>query len=116
MTNRHNDHTRHNDQRQDQQRPPASVVVAGEIMRTAYVAHKDDNNFVQPGTRYRTVMTPTDREHLMSNVVTHLSQGVPHTIQERAVRDYWSKVDADLGAHIGRGLGIEAPQLTGARA
>jgi hypothetical protein len=30
--------------------------------------------------------------------------------------DYWSKVDADLGARITCGLGLETPQPTGARA
>ena len=101
MRNRHNDHTRHSDQRQDQQQPPATTTDAG---------------IPAPTDEYSLTVGPTDREHLVSNVVTHLSQGVPRTIQERAVRDYWSKVDTDLGARIGRGVGIEAPQLTGARA
>ena len=48
---------------------PGWWVEAGEIMRTAYVAHKDDNDFTQPGTLYRQVMTPTDRDHLASNIV-----------------------------------------------
>jgi catalase len=91
-------------------------VEAGEMLRAAYVAHKDDDDFVQPRALYQKVMTPTDREHLANNIVTHLSQGVPRTIQERAVRDYWAKVDADLGARVARGLGIEVPQLSGARA
>ncbi len=95
---------------------PGWWVEAGEIMRTAYVAHKEDNDFTQPGMLYRQVMTPTDREHLASNIVGALSQGVPRAIQERAIRNYWTKVDADLGARIARGLGIEAPQLSGANA
>ena len=34
-------------------RDPSWFVEAAEIMRTAYEAHKDDNDFIQPGTLYR---------------------------------------------------------------
>jgi catalase len=81
-------------------------VEAGEIMRTAYVAHKDDNDFVQPGMLYRQVMSPTDRDHLVDNIVWHLSQGVERFIQERAVNDYLTKIDSELGARVARRLGI----------
>jgi catalase len=75
-------------------------------MRTAYVAHKDDNDFIQPGTLYREVMSPADRVHLVGNIVWHLSQGVERFIQERAVKSYWSPVDPDLGARVAEGLGL----------
>jgi catalase len=87
-------------------RDPGWFVEAAEIMRTAYVAHRDDNDFIQPGTLYREVMTPTDRDHLAGNIVWHLSQGVEKFIQERAVRDYWAKVDPDLGMRIAHDLGL----------
>jgi catalase len=87
-------------------RDPSWVVESAEIMRTAYEAHRDDNDFVQAGTLYRDVMTPTDRDHLVDNVAWHLSQGVERIIQERAVRDYWTKVDPDLGARIAREVGL----------
>jgi catalase len=93
-------------------------VEAGEILRTAYMVHREDDDFVQPRMLYQRVMTPTDREHLVSNVVDHLSQGVPRTIQERAIRDYWAKVDPELGVRVASGLGLEvgpsAPQLSSA--
>jgi catalase len=89
---------------------PSWLVEAGEIMRTAYEPHKDDDDFIQPGTLYRDVMTPTDREHLAANIVAHLDQGVERFIQERAVNDYWANVDRDLGARIAEGLGLAAPQ------
>jgi catalase len=85
---------------------PAWFVEGAEIARTAYVAHKDDNDFIQPGTLYREVMSPTDRDHLVGNIVWHLSQGVERRIQERAVRDYWSKVDSELGSRIAHELGL----------
>ncbi len=92
---------------------PSWLVEAGEIMRTAYVAHQDDNDFIQPGLLYRQVMSPTERDRLANNIVWHLSQGVERFIQERAVNDYWMKVDADLGARVARGLGLSAPQPAG---
>jgi catalase len=91
-------------------RDPSWMVEASEIMRTAYEPHKDDDDFIQPGTLYREVMTPTDREHLAANVVAHLHQGVERFVQERAVNDYWAKVDPDLGARVAEGLGLATPQ------
>jgi catalase len=54
-------------------------------------------------------MTPTDRDHLVGNIVWHLSQGVERFIQERAVNDYWAKVDPDLGARVARDLDVAIP-------
>jgi catalase len=90
-----------------QRRAPSWFVEAGEIMRTAYLAHRDDDDFVQARALYQRVMSPTDREHLVDNIVWHLSQGVERFIQQRAVNEYWAKVDPDLGARVARGLGIE---------
>jgi catalase len=84
------------------------LVDAAEIMRTAYLAHRDDDDFIQPGTLYREVMSQTDRDHLVSNIVGHLSQGVERRIQERAVKDYWTKVDTDLGNRVAHDLGMMA--------
>jgi catalase len=83
-------------------------VEGAEIMRTAYLAHKDDNDFIQPGTLYRKVMSPTERDHLVSNIVGHLGDGVERFIQDRAVKSYWSLVDPDLGARVAKGLGLES--------
>jgi catalase len=91
---------------------PGWFVEAGEILRTAYVAHRDDDDFIQARTLYRNVMTPTDRDHLVDNIVGALSQGVERFIQKRAVADYWSKVDPELGARIDQALGMEAKQLS----
>ncbi|MFI5749353.1 catalase [Streptomyces sp. NPDC051644] len=91
-------------------RDPSWFVEAGEIMRTAYEAHRDDDDFIQPGTLYRQVMTQVDRDHLVDNIVWQLSQGVEHFIQERAVNDYWTKVDPDLGARVAQGLGLGTSQ------
>jgi catalase len=87
-------------------RDPSWFVEAAEIMRTAYVAHKDDNDFIQAGALYREVMSQADRDHLVGNIVWHLRQGVEGFIQERAVKSYWSPVDPDLGARVAKGLGL----------
>jgi catalase len=87
-------------------RDPSWLVEAAEIMRTAYLAHKDDNDFIQPGTLYRQVMSPLERDHLVGNIVWHLSQGVERFIQERAVKSYWYPVDPDLGTRVAKGLGL----------
>jgi len=93
-------------------RDPSWFVEAAEIMRTAYVAHKDDNDFIQPGTLYRQVMSQTDRDHLVGNIVWHLSQGVERSIQKRAVNDYLKNVDQDLGARVAHHIGVFPPGRT----
>jgi catalase len=91
-------------------RDPSWFVEAAEIMRTAYVAHSDDDDFIQPGTLVRNVLDDAARDRLVGNIVWHLSQGVERSIQERAVNDYWAKVDPDLGARVAQGLGLKTPQ------
>jgi catalase len=77
-------------------------------MRAAYVAHEDDDDFIQPRTLYRQVLSPAERDNLVSNIVAHLSQGVERSVQERAINAYWAKVDAELGARVATGLGLGA--------
>ena len=84
-------------------------------MRTAYVAHKDDDDFIQPGVLYRQVLSPTNRDHLVGNIIWHLSQGVERVIQERAVNDYLMKVDPDLGARVAKGLSRRTPRPASTR-
>ncbi|MGH2459546.1 MAG: catalase [Chloroflexota bacterium] len=79
--------------------------VSGEMVRRAYQLHAEDNDYVQAGNLYRHVLSEIDRAHLVSNVVTHMSQGVEHDVKARAL-DHWRQVDADLGARIARGLGM----------
>jgi catalase len=83
---------------------PSWWVEAAEIGRYAYEKHRDDDDFIQPGTLVRDVMSPTDREHLVTNIVAHASAGVTPEVQSRVI-DYWTKVDADLGARVASGLG-----------
>jgi catalase len=86
----------------------SDIDLIGDMSRAA-AAHKNDDDFAQPGTLYRQVMMPTDRDHLAANIVSHLSQGVERFIQERAVKDYWAKVDSDLGTRVAHELGLLTP-------
>jgi catalase len=86
---------------------PTWMVEAGELGRYAYEKHADDDDFVQPGVLYRDVMSDTDRDHLVTNIVAHASDGVTDAIQRRVV-GYWADVDPVLGARVAAGLGISA--------
>jgi catalase len=76
---------------------------AGEIGHYAYERHSDDDDFVQPRALYRDVMDDTDREHLVTNIVAHASDGVSEDVQRRVI-DYWADVDPELGARVALGL------------
>jgi catalase len=83
---------------------PSWLVEAGELVREAYTLHAEDDDFTQAGMLYRNVMTQTDRDHLVDNIVFHMS-GVEPVVLERAV-NLWRKVDADLGSRIALGVGL----------
>jgi catalase len=84
--------------------PPTWWVEAGELGRYEYERRSDDDDFVQPRALYRNVMSAMDREHLVTNIVAHASDGVSGDMQERVIT-YWSNVDAELGGRVAAGLG-----------
>jgi catalase len=77
----------------------------GRFVRSAYTRRGADDDFGQAGTLVRQVMTETDRDHLVANIVGHASQDVTPEIQRRVV-EYWRNVDPDVGARVGKGLGL----------
>jgi catalase len=83
-----------------------SWFTAGDIGRYPYEPHRDDDDFAQPGALWRDVLSDREREHLVSNIATHLGDGVESDVQARAV-EYWRRVDADLGARVAKDLGKE---------
>jgi len=95
--------------------PPTWWVEAGELGRYVADRHRDDDDFVQPRTLYRDVMTDTDRDHLVTNIVSHASAGVSEATQDRVVA-YWTSVDTDLGARVAAGLGARNGHTNGAGA
>jgi catalase len=88
-------------------------VEAGELGRYVYDRHKDDDDFGQAGTLYRSVMNDTDKAHLVDNIVEHASDEVSKETQQRVVA-YWTNVDDDLGARVAKGLGHDPADLGGA--
>ena len=83
---------------------PTWWVEAGEIGRYAYEKHRDDDDFIQPRALYREVMTDTDRDHLVGNIIAHASDAVSADVQSRVI-EYWTNVDLELGSRVGSGLG-----------
>jgi catalase len=84
---------------------PTWWVEGAELGRNAYDLHAEDDDFGQAGTLVRDVMTDTDREHLVGNIVGHASNGVSADVQRRVV-EYWTSVDSDLGGRVADGLGV----------
>ena len=80
------------------------TVDEGEILRSAYEPHKEDDDFGQAGTMVRKVLDDAARERLVSNIAGHLGDGVVEPVLSRAI-DYWRSVDADLGANVAKALG-----------
>ncbi|MCW4019339.1 MAG: catalase [Candidatus Bathyarchaeota archaeon] len=76
--------------------------VSGKAARQPYTHPNSD--FVQPGDLYRKVMTDTDREHLIGNIVTHLCNANKE-IQLRQARIFY-KADPEYGQRVAEGLGI----------
>ncbi len=78
-------------------------VAGGDMVRTPYVPHRDDDDFVQAGTLYRDVMSDQDRTNLAANIVGHVRNGVVPEMFDRIV-EYWSNVDPNLGADVSKGI------------
>jgi catalase len=82
---------------------PSWWADAAELVHAAYEPHAEDDDFGQAGTLWREVMDDVDREHLVDNIVDHLSQDVSPPVLKRAI-EYWTLVDADLGARVASGM------------
>ncbi|MFC6079550.1 catalase [Sphaerisporangium aureirubrum] len=83
-----------------------SYQVTGEIIRSAYAKHAEDDDFVQPRTLWENVLSDTDREHLVSNIVGHASAPEVTGDMKKRVVEYWTNVHKDLGEGVAGGLGI----------
>jgi catalase len=90
------------------------LVEGGDAVRDAYTLRSDDDDFGQPGTLWRDVLSESDRDHLVTNIVGHLSDGVTPAVLSRAI-DYWTNVDPQLGARVAAGVGRGDGAGNGAR-
>ncbi|HYZ56127.1 MAG TPA: catalase [Streptosporangiaceae bacterium] len=80
---------------------PNWMVEAAEIGNYAYTKHRDDDDFVQPRALYEKVLSDTDKDHLVSNIVTHIKGGVTSGTLPRVI-EYWRNVHPDLGARVAK--------------
>jgi len=85
--------------------PP--VDLSGPTGRYAFTFPNDD--FVQPGTLYREVMTDEAREHLVGNIVDHLGNAQKR-IQMRQTALFY-KADEDYGSRVAKGLGLDVKEV-----
>lgn len=84
-----------------------SVPLSGPGARYGFTHPNDD--FVQAGDLYRKVMSPTDRDHLVSNLIGHMS-GVKKRIQYRQTAIFY-KADVDYGSRVAKGLGLDLSKV-----
>ncbi|MFI7617769.1 catalase [Nonomuraea terrae] len=80
--------------------------VTGEIIRSAYTKHAEDDDYVQPRTLWENVLSDTDRAHLVSNIVGHASAPEVTSDMKKRVVEYWTNIHKDLGHGVAQGLGI----------
>ncbi|WP_406319278.1 catalase [Streptosporangium sp. NBC_01639] len=82
--------------------------VSGEIIRSAYTLHREDDDYGQPRALWENVLSDTDRAHLVSNVVGHASAPEVTAEMKKRVVAYWTNIHKDLGQGVAQGLGIAA--------
>ncbi|PZG22946.1 catalase [Nonomuraea aridisoli] len=80
--------------------------VTGEIVRSAYTKHAEDDDYVQPRALWENVLSDTDRAHLVSNIVGHASAPEVTTDMKKRVVEYWTNIHKDLGHGVAQGLGL----------
>jgi len=80
--------------------------VTGEIIRSAHVRHREDDDYVQPRALWENVLSDVDRDHMVSNIVGHASAPEVTADMKKRVADYWTNVHKDLGQRVAQGLGV----------
>ncbi|MGH7090908.1 MAG: catalase-related domain-containing protein, partial [Stellaceae bacterium] len=71
----------------------------GEMVRSAYTLHAEDDDFGQPGTLVRKVWNDAQRDRFVDQVAGSLLGGVHGVVLERAFQ-YWKSVDGATGKRI----------------
>ncbi|MFI7028113.1 catalase [Microbispora rosea] len=80
--------------------------ITGEIIRSAYVRHREDDDYVQPRALWENVLSDVDRDHMVGNIVGHASAPEVTADMRKRVADYWTNVHKDLGQRVAQGLGV----------
>ncbi|MEY9214178.1 catalase [Thermobifida halotolerans] len=81
--------------------------VAGEIVRSAYTLHKEDDDFGQARTLWEKVLSDTDRANMVDNIVGHASAPEVTDDMKKRVVEYWTNIHPDLGGGVAKGLGVQ---------
>ena len=71
----------------------------GELVRAAVILHSEDSDFGQPGTLYREVYDDAAKARFLETLTGAVGGVKSPKIKERAIQ-YWTNVDADLGASL----------------
>jgi catalase len=90
---------------------PAGWHADGDMVRSAYTLHEQDDDWGQAGTMVREVLDDAARERLVSNVVGHLLNAVSEPVLQRAFQ-YWRNVDKNLGDKIEAGVRAKQARRT----
>ena len=84
-------------------KPAGWATEAGEMVREAYTLHPEDDDFGQPGTLVREIMSQTDRDNLVTNILGHASDPDVTVEMKPRIVQYWTNVDHDIGAAVAAG-------------
>ncbi|HKU10742.1 MAG TPA: catalase [Sinomonas sp.] len=76
----------------------------GELTLAAHSLHAEDGDFVQPGILYREVFNDAERARFLQTIAGAVGGVKRADIKERAIQ-YWTNVDAELGAKLRAELG-----------
>ncbi|GAA3121695.1 catalase [Planomonospora alba] len=71
----------------------------GEMVRSAYALHPEDDDFSQAGALVRDVFDDAQRERLVRTVAGSLAGGVVEPVLSRAFQ-YWKNIDRGIGERI----------------
>jgi catalase len=82
---------------------PVGWHADGDMVRSAYTLHAQDDDWGQAGTLVREVMDDAARDRLVDNVVGHLLNAVSEPVLARAF-EYWRHVDKSIGDKIEAGV------------
>jgi catalase len=82
---------------------PPSWYTAGEIVRTAFEEHAEDDDFVQVTALVRNVLDDAARDRLVGNIVGQLLNGVTEPVLQRTF-GYLRNVDQSLGDRVEKGV------------
>ncbi len=75
----------------------------GDLTRAPYRKHLADDDFVQPRALIDAVLSPTDVDHLVDNIVDHVRQGVSPEVAKRVI-EYWRSIHEDVGARVEKAM------------